>query len=190
LLEIECVCSGEERSELINFAYSRTLKEHIDSWCQWFAETHPTESSTRRLVELDYWDGDSRIRFLAHPGPGARLLCFAEACYRVDNAICGTSKEAERESERLRAMDPLKYLFSEDLMAWWETDICQLFDEIEQGNSNRLVSLVRVEGISDTGEAYSPPSMTIFVFTFLRHWRRILGPCRIRSRESFIAAAM
>jgi hypothetical protein len=49
-------------------------------------------------------------------------------------------------------MDPLKHLFSEDLITWWETDICQLFDEIEQDNSNRLVSLVRVEGISDAVE--------------------------------------
>jgi hypothetical protein len=54
LPEIEYVCSGEEGSELIIFAYSKTLKERIDSWCQWFAETHPTESSAIRLAELDY----------------------------------------------------------------------------------------------------------------------------------------
>lgn len=118
-------------------------------WCKWFAEEHPTESDAKHLAVLDFWDGDFRIIFLAYPGPGARLLCFAEACYRVDKAICGTSKEAVRECEKLKAMDPLKYLFSEELITWWEMDLCQLFDDIEEGKSNRLVSLVRVEEISD-----------------------------------------
>jgi hypothetical protein len=87
-------------------------------------------------------------------------------------------------------MDALKYLFSEDLITWWETDICQLFDEVEQDNSNRLVSLVRVEGISDAVEGLLATIDDDFVLTFLRHWRRILGPCHIHSRETSIAAAM
>lgn len=44
-------------------------------------------------------------------------------------------------------MDPLKYICSEELIKWWETDLCQLLDDIEKDNSNRLVNLIRVQDI-------------------------------------------
>jgi hypothetical protein len=44
-------------------------------------------------------------------------------------------------------MDLFKYLMSEDLITWWEADLCQLVDDIEQSFPTRLADRIRAERI-------------------------------------------
>jgi hypothetical protein len=49
-------------------------------------------------------------------------------------------------------MDRFKYLTSEHLILWWNTDLCELNDEIERGDSGRLSAALRVDGFAGGAE--------------------------------------
>lgn len=94
------------------------------------------------------WDVDFRIFFLAFPIPGARLLRFVDACYEVDKTIYSASTAGLRKIEKWRNMDPFKYILSEELIARWKKDLCQLLDDIDYDTGNRLSNALQVQAIA------------------------------------------
>jgi hypothetical protein len=46
-------------------------------------------------------------------------------------------------------MDTFKYILSEDLITCWETDLCQLLDDIKRDDSGQLRLYIRVQGIQE-----------------------------------------
>lgn len=137
-----------EASVAAEWANSKALKDRVTCWCKWFADNHPGATPID-LVNLEKWDVDFRIFFLALPVPGAHLLRFADACYEVDKAICGTSAASLRVLEELQRMDPFKYILSEDLIARWKEYLSQLLNDIEHDIGNRLSNMFRVDGIAN-----------------------------------------
>jgi hypothetical protein len=130
------------------WADSTALNDRITSWCKWFADNYPPNPTPMDLVFSRGWGVDFRIFFLALPCPGALLLRFADACFDVDKAIYGTSAAGLREVEEWRGMDLIKYMLSEDLIARWKKDLCQLLDDIECDTGNRLSNIFRVQEIA------------------------------------------
>lgn len=159
---------GDQGSEARQWAASRQLEDRVRDWCLWFAQNHPPEADPCELAQKAYWETDFRIFFLAYPVPGAAILRLVDAYYEVDKAICWTSKAALNVVEKWRAMDPFKYLLSEDLMSWWETDLCQLHDDVEQDKSSRLANLIRVQKIeavaSLSSEVLQPDDFDAFFY--------------------------
>jgi hypothetical protein len=52
------------------------------------------------------------------------------------------------EIKKWRDIDPFNYILMEDLTAQWEANLCQLLDDIEHDNGNRLANFLRVKAIS------------------------------------------
>jgi hypothetical protein len=134
--------------ESLEWANSKALKDRVTSWCKRFADKYPSGTSLTGLANSKQWDVEFWIFFLAYPTSGADLLRFVDACYAVDKAICGTSTTGQKEIEKWRDIDPFNYILMEDLTARWEADLCQLLDDIEHDNGNRLANFLRVQAIS------------------------------------------
>jgi hypothetical protein len=152
------------------WANSKTLENQVTSWCKRFTDKYPSGTSLTGLANSKQWNVEFWIFFLAYPTSGADLLRFVDACYAVDKAICGTSTTRQKEIEKWRDIDPFNYILMEDLTARWEADLCQLLDDIEHDNGNRLANFLRVRAISRATaelEGVLSNDFADYVFTYM-----------------------
>ena len=100
-----------------SISYSKTFEREIKSWLQWFTDTYPN-TGPMTLFRDSKGKTDFRIFFLAYPGPDFALVRVLDACYAVDEAICGTCTSALAKVKTLWSMDRFEYLSSEELIRW------------------------------------------------------------------------
>ena len=110
-------------------------------------------------------DVDIRLLIRGYSLAGYAILLFLEACYAVDKALCGTDMEALAKVKLWhmpQEMRAYKYLLSEEMIRWWETELAELENEIKSPFSNRVslswrirdlsASLARLEVVMEYGD--------------------------------------
>jgi len=117
--------------------FTKSHKQKIQSWIQWFEDTYPTMDPTA-VLEGNMDTADFRVFFLAYPIPGFALVRVLDAYHSIDKALCGTSTSALERVKRWWNMDQFKYLSSDDHRIWWEAALCELNDAIEDGDTGNL----------------------------------------------------
>jgi hypothetical protein len=116
--------------------YSPQWQERINSWYKWFSDTFGTKPVPKETVKS--WKSpeeiDFRIFFFAHPVATFSLWHALQACYEIDEAVCGTASGAQDTFAEWRKMKPFAYLKSKPVRRKWRTELKKLNKEIECGD--------------------------------------------------------
>lgn len=157
----------EETFEGPDLAEAFRRLDLITEWYKWCDVKYPrtTSQDWKGKAAEDGEDVDIIVLIRSHPIAGYAVFKFLEACYAVDEALCGTNTEAfaiVKVWHMPQEMRAYRYLLSKDMRRWWTTELEELENEIKSLSSN-LVSLsgrmmdldrglVRLENILQDGK--------------------------------------
>ena len=108
--------------------YSEEWQERIIFWHQRAIDnTATTLSSEENLEKLDFGSF-----FLAHPIAAFSLWQVLQACYELDDAVCGNSKPDLEEIGAWQKLNPFKYLRDSTVQLKWQASLELLKAQIKR----------------------------------------------------------
>jgi hypothetical protein len=125
-------------------------KHEFEEWREWYVANYP-HTEPESVMEKDGKNVDLRVVFMAFPIAAYSILLLLEACYEVDKAICGTDSVAQgsiRQWQLPHEYGAYTYLLSEEMVFWWKRELIELSDEIQNGKTNRVSVVIRVQDIA------------------------------------------
>jgi hypothetical protein len=136
----------DDNMEKTNF-YARY--NQFKEWRNWYIGKY-SHTPPESLVRKDGKDVDIRVLFMAYPTLTYSILLCLEACFEMDKAVCGLDTIAFASVKQWHMpedMTAYNYLLSDELVLWWQRELCELNKEIDSKISNAVSVSLRVRGL-------------------------------------------
>lgn len=134
----------DEESPGLEWAESAEVESRIQTWVQWFKNTFPSDKDPFGIVnQNDPGKSDFRLYFLAVPSAGARLLRFADACYKAEDILFDEAGTVPEEVKSWRNMDIFCYIRSQDLISRWKRRLCEIEEDFLANYPSQMSNVIK-----------------------------------------------